>query len=209
MTRLLPLVAILVVAGGCGPGDSGGSAAADSALLATQAGVNPTPTLPRRFGGIGRPASNAEVQAWDSDVNPEGVGLPAGSGTHARGATVYAQQCAVCHGVKGEGIAPNPGLVGPEPRDFSFADNPSHARTIGNYWPYATTLWDYINRAMPFNAPGTLSADDVYALTAFLLVENGIVERSAVMNRRTLPQVRMPARDRFVRDDRSGGSSFR
>ena len=163
----------------------------------------------RRFRDIGREASAAEIRAWDIDVNPSGAGLPAGRGTYARGAQVYAQQCASCHGPKGEGIPPNTRLVGPEPRDFSFGNDPKLTKTIGNYWPYATTLFDYVNRAMPFATPGSLEPNDVYSVVAFLLAENGIIARSEVMNARTLPRVRMPARDRFVPDDRRGGAVFR
>ncbi len=161
------------------------------------------------FGGIGHSASASEIRAVDIDANSAGAGLPAGSGSSARGAVLYAAQCASCHGVKGEGIPPNPRLVGREPADFSFAANYKTPKTIGNYWPYATTVFDYINRAMPFGSPGSLKPADVYSLTAFLLVENGIIDTSAVLDARTLPQVRMPARDRFVRDDRAGGNAFK
>ena len=183
--------------------------APESSDVVRQSDVQPTPRLPDRFGGIGRLASAAEIRAWDIDVSADGVGLPAGSGSYERGVVVYARQCAACHGSNGEGFAPNPRLVGTEPRDFSFAGDLRLAKTIGNYWPHATTLFDYINRAMPFAAPGTLPADDVYAVVAYLLAENGVIERSAVMNRRTLPEVRMPARDRFVPDNRTGGAVFK
>jgi S-disulfanyl-L-cysteine oxidoreductase SoxD len=122
---------------------------------------------------------------------------------------VYSEQCASCHGPKGEGAAPNPALVGTEPGDFSFFRDPKVPKTIGNYWPYATTLYDYINRAMPFATPGSLSADEVYSVVAFLLAENGIVDRGAVMNATTLPKVQMPTRKRFVADDRAGGPVFK
>jgi mono/diheme cytochrome c family protein len=164
---------------------------------------------PRRFASIGREAQPDEIMAWDIDFNPSGAGLPAGQGTYARGTEVYAQQCASCHGAKGEGVLPNTKLVSATPTDFSFARDPKAVKTIGNYWPYATTLYDYINRAMPFGAPGTLPPADVYSVVAFLLAENGIIEKTAVMDARTLPQVRMPARDRFVVDDRKGGPSFK
>jgi mono/diheme cytochrome c family protein len=167
------------------------------------------PAAQLRFRNIGRPAQPAEIRAWDIDANPSGAGLPAGRGNYARGAQVYAQQCASCHGAKGEGVAPNPKLVGREPRDFSFANDPKLGKTIGNYWPYATTVYDYINRAMPFATPGSLSPSDVYSVVAYLLAENGIIEKTAVMDARTLPRVRMPARDRFVPDDRQGGPVFR
>jgi S-disulfanyl-L-cysteine oxidoreductase SoxD len=164
---------------------------------------------PARYG-VGRTARPAEIRPWDIDVNPNGAGLPAGRGNYARGASVYAQQCASCHGAKGEGgTPPNARLVGTEPRDFTFAQNFKLSKTIGNYWPYATTLFDYVNRAMPFNAPSTLAPDDVYSVVAYLLAENGIVPRTAIMDARSLPRVRMPARDRFVPDDRKGGAVFK
>jgi mono/diheme cytochrome c family protein len=163
----------------------------------------------QRFGDIGQPAAAADIARLDIDVNPAGVGLPPGRGTYERGVTVYAQQCASCHGAKGEGIAPNPRLVGTEPRDFTFARNPALAKTIGNYWPYATTLYDYVNRAMPFATPGSLSPDDVYSVVAYLLVENGIIDRTVALDARTLPAVRMPAHDRFIRDDRLSTVEFR
>jgi mono/diheme cytochrome c family protein len=168
-----------------------------------------TSNASRRFATIGRDAQPAEVKAWDIDANPTGAGLPAGEGTYDRGTVVYAQQCAVCHGPKGEGILPNTRLVGAEPADFSFALDHKKPKTIGNYWPYATTLYDYINRAMPFGAPGTLPPQDVYSVVAYLLAENGIIAKTDVMNAQTLPKVRMPARDRFFADDRKGGAAFK
>jgi mono/diheme cytochrome c family protein len=180
---------------------------AASACQVSEAAQNPSTQT--RYG-LGRVARPAEIRSWDIDVNPNGAGLPPGRGTYLRGARVYAQQCASCHGVKGEGgTPPNVKLVGTEPREFTFAQDFKLAKTIGNYWPYATTLFDYINRAMPFNAPGSLPPDDVYGVIAFLLAENGIVPRTATMDARTLPRVRMPARDRFVADDRRGGAVFR
>jgi cytochrome c len=127
----------------------------------------------------------------------------------ADGERVYAEKCAVCHGVTGtEG--PFDRLVGAEPRDsFPFGRNAALVPTIGNYWPYATTLYDYINRAMPIAAPGSLTANEVYALVAFLLWRNDIVGRDAVMDARSLPAVVMPARDRFVEDVRKGGAEIR
>lgn len=184
-------------AGGEGSGDGRGAVQAAAALPATF--------------GVGRPASAAEVAAWDLDVNPKGEGLPAGSGTAASGAVVYAAKCASCHGPAGEGgIPPNPRLVGREPRDFSFADSASGVtKTIGNYWPYATTLYDYIRRAMPQTAPGTLTADETYSVIAWLLAENEVIPRDQVIDATSLPAVVMPSRDRFVRDDRKGGPGFR
>ena len=165
---------------------------------------------PRRYDGIGRAATTAEIRAWDIDANPSGVGLPQGRGTFTRGADVYRQRCAACHGANGEGMSTNPRLIGREPADFSFARvGPATPRTIGNYWPYATTLFDYVNRAMPFDAPGSLAADDVYSVVAFLLARNDIIDSTSVVDARSLPRVVMPARDHFVRDDRAGGATFR
>lgn len=167
------------------------------------------PAIPATFG-LGTAPSAAKLAAVDIDANPSGVGLPEGEGTYANGAALYLQRCAACHGAKGEGAGPFPRLIGIEhQRDFAFADDPKYARTIGNYWPYATTLYDYVHRTMPFSAPGSLHPDEVYSVVAFLLAENGIVPRTTVINRETLPRVEMPARNRFVKDDRAGGPEFK
>jgi S-disulfanyl-L-cysteine oxidoreductase SoxD len=211
--RLGAVVASVALLSGCesSPPRTVADTAVRTASAATVAAPAPaaTPARTERFGDIGRRASAAEIRAWDMDVNPAGAGLPAGRGTHASGAVVYAQRCASCHGASGEGVPPNPRLVGREPADFSFALNSKAARTIGNYWPYATTLYDYLNRAMPFDAPGSLTPPELYGVVAWLLAENGIVEKSAVIDARSLPKVRMPARDRFVPDNRAGGATFR
>ena len=159
--------------------------------------------------GFGRLATADEIKAWEIAISPDGTGLPAGSGTAAQGAVLYRQKCAMCHGPTGmEGPAER--LVGREPRQgFPFGRDPTLLRTIGNYWPYATTLYDYINRAMPLNAPGTLKPDEVYSAVAYLLWRNEIIADTGVMNAQTLPRVVMPARDRFVRDNRRGGPEIR
>ncbi|MBI2073100.1 MAG: c-type cytochrome [Gemmatimonadetes bacterium] len=169
-----------------------------------------TERAPEVFG-FGRAATAEEIRAWDTDVMPDGTGLPPGSGTVAEGAAVYAAKCVVCHGSTGQ-EGPFDRLVGREPREgFPFGRDPRllSQRTIGSYWPYATTLYDYINRAMPFTAPGSLRPDEIYALVAYLLYLNEIVPESAVMDGQTLPAVAMPARDRFVRDTRRGGAELR
>ena len=143
--------------------------------------------------GLGRAAAVDEIAALDIDVRPDGAGLPLGGGTAADGARVWGRACRSCHGPAGEGGIAAP-LVG---RDLA-----ARPPTVGNYWPYATTLYDYIYRAMPGNAPGTLTADEVYGLVAWILESNGIIDDQAVMNAATLPEVVMPARDRFVADDR-------
>ncbi len=169
------------------------------------------PATPARFG-IGRIARPAEIRVWDIDVRADGRGLPGDSGTAAEGARVYAARCASCHGVDGVhgAVAPAPPLVGRIPGDaFPFATDTTAVQTVGNYWPYATTLYDYIHRAMPLTAPGSLTPHEVYSVAAFILARNGIIPSSTVLSARALPGVRMPARDRFVPDDRTGGPQVR
>lgn len=161
--------------------------------------------------GLARAPTPEELAAWDKSVNPTGKNLPPGQGTAEEGKAVYAAKCSMCHGDAGQGMAPAyPQLVGRDPTDFGSFDNDFKiAHTIGNYWPYATTLYDYINRAMPLTAPGSLQPPEIYALVAYLLAANGVIADSAVMNAETLPRVKMPAHDRFVIDDRTGGATFR
>jgi cytochrome c len=200
-------IALLLAA--CGRGRSTDAVRPEGAAGARAAGVRPTPAPPERYG-VGRAATAAEQARWDIDVGPDGAGLPPGSGTVAQGAEVFARQCASCHGPKGEGVAPAyPRLVGREPREgFPFGRDLKYVKTVGNYWPYATTLFDYVRRAMPQQAPGSLSDAEVYAVVAWLLAENEIVGRDATMDARTLPRVVMPAKGHFVRDDRAG-TTFR
>jgi cytochrome c553 len=179
--------------------------------------VHVAPALPARFG-IGRPATPAEIAAWDVDVTPDGHGLPAGSGTPARGAAVFAAKCAACHGPAGEGQvgappagqAAAPKLIGRDPREgFPFGQDPKLVKTVGNYWPYATTVFDYVRRTMPITAPGSLTNNEVYAVVAFLLAQNEIIEKNAVLDSAALAAVKMPAREKFVVDDRKGGPVFK
>ena len=142
--------------------------------------------------GIGRAPTAEELRGWDIDVSPDGKGLPAGSGTVAQGKVIYAQKCAACHGANGEG-KPADRLVGG--KGTLATDKP--VRTVGSYWPYAPTLFDYVRRAMPHDQPQSLSANEVYAVTAWLLHANGIVGADATMDARSLPAVRMPNRDGF------------
>ena len=159
------------------------------------------PAPPQRYG-IGRAATPAEIEALDIDVRPDGRGLPAGRGTAAEGAQIYASKCAACHGATGR-EGPNDVLVGREPRQgFPFSQQPTLPHTIGNYWPYATTVFDYIRRAMPPDAPGSLTDADVYNLTAFLLHANELIPADFVVSAETLPAVKMPAKEHFVPDTR-------
>lgn len=161
--------------------------------------VVPVPANHEQTGalGLGRSATPDEISAWNIDANPSGEGLPLGRGTAAQGATVYASKCARCHGPTGvEG--PMDRLVGGQ----QTLTSTSPVKTVGSYWPYATTLYDYIYRAMPFDAPQSLTADEVYAVIAWLLHENGITEVDTVIDAHTLPQIHMPNRHGFVPDPR-------
>lgn len=155
--------------------------------------------------GIGRAATAEEIAKVDIDVMPDGRGLPDGKGTAAEGAKVYAAKCASCHGANGQGGSADRLVDRESGKNWDFATNPRLVKTVGNYWPYATTLFDYTQRAMPFMQPGTLTADETYALVAHILALNKIVPEDAVMDRTTLPKVVMPSRDKFVMDNRKGG----
>jgi cytochrome c len=158
---------------------------------------------------IGRAPTSGEIAAWNIDIMPDGEGLPAGSGTVAEGRELYLAQCKNCHGLEGRG-GPFDRLVGRLPEGaFPFARDPLAKHTIGNYWPWATTIFDYTRRAMPLDRPGSLEDDEVYALTAYLLFLNDLVDEEARIDRETLPAIVMPARDRFIRDDRRGGPEIR
>ena len=158
---------------------------------------------------IGRDATPAEIAALDIDFGPDGAGAPPGSGSVAEGKLVYDAKCAACHGPTGQ-EGPNDRLVGREPGDgFPFGETRGIRKTVGNYWPYATTLFDYVKRTMPMTFPGSLTANEIYAVAAYILFLNEIILEDAVMNAETLPAVVMPARDRFVPDNRVGGPEVR
>lgn len=150
----------------------------------------------RRYG-LGHSAAPAHIAAQDIAIAPDGAELPPGRGDARTGAAIYAARCAACHGASGR-EGPDPVLVGGRGSLASAAP----LQTIGSYWPYATTVYDYVHRAMPFTAPGSLTADEVYAVTAFLLHANGIIEVDTVLDRDTLPAIVMPNRDGFVPDPR-------
>ncbi len=147
--------------------------------------------------GLGRLATEEEIRTWNIDVSPDGEGLPPGRGTVKQGAQVYASKCVACHGPTGS-EGPKDKLVGG--RNTLTASKP--IKTIGSYWPYATTLYDYITRAMPFDAPQSLSADETYSVIAWLLFQNQIIAEEAVIDAQTLPKVQMPNRNGFVSDPR-------
>ena len=182
-------------------------AAALGTLLAA-AGASPVAAQMPRYG-VGRAPTVEEVKDWDLTIPPDGRGLPPGRGTAAHGKPIYAERCASCHGEKGED--PKYRLLTGRPRPLTTADVGENidplvggqpVLTIGSFWQYATTLWGYTNRSQPFDAPGSLTADQVYAVTAYLLYVNGIVGENDVIDAKTLPQVKMPNRDGFVPDAR-------
>jgi len=198
MKRLSVLV-ISVLFAGC---DQADLPATTSDVLPTEITDRLPPSAPRTFG-FGGGATDERIAMWDIDVKPDGEGLPPGSGTVAQGKLVYETQCIACHGATGtEG--PFDRLVGTGP----WEEWPS-AKVVGVYWPYATTLFDYIVKAMPQLTPGTLTADQTYAVIAYVLNMNGLVADDAVMNAMTLPAVEMPGRDRFITDNRKGGPEVR
>jgi mono/diheme cytochrome c family protein len=147
--------------------------------------------------GIGRSATPAEITGWNIDIDRDGNNLPPGSGTVTHGREVFDQQCAACHGTKGEGGVGDR-LVGGQ----GTLATPKPVRTVGSYWPYAPTLFDYIRRAMPQNAPQSLSNEDVYAVSAYILNLNGLLAADATLDAKTLAAIKMPNRSMFVGDPR-------
>lgn len=196
------LVMVLVALGACSkdqPAAANGAAAGFSAI-------------PAKHYGLGRAATPAEVAALDIDVGPDGSGLPAGSGSATAGADLFQKKCSMCHGPKGQGMLPAfPLLISRDPKaeGFAFASDFKLQKSIGNYWPHATTVFDYVRRAMPLLQPGSLTNDEVYALTAFLLAANEVIPMSATLDSASLMQVKMPYRDKFVNDNRRGGNEVK
>jgi len=143
---------------------------------------------------LGQPIAPADIAPWDISIGPDGVGLPAGRGTAAQGEGIYVAQCQACHGEKGAG-RPNDRLVG---GIGSLEPGKAPVKTVGSYWPYATTLFDYVRRAMPFQESKSLTADELYAVSAYILHLNDIVGKDDVLDAQSLPKVRMPNRDGFI-----------
>jgi cytochrome c len=152
------------------------------------------PALAAETPRLGQPISPAELAPWDISVGPDGAGLPPGRGSAVQGAAVYAAKCQACHGEKGAG-KPNDALAGGA---GTLASDRPAVKTVGSYWPYATTLFDYIRRAMPWNDTKSLTADELYAVSAYILHLNGIVGEADVLDAQTLPKVQMPNRDGFI-----------
>jgi cytochrome c len=164
-------------------------AAAPAVLLALA-----SPTFAQQSPNLGKPISAEDLASWDISIGPDGAGLPAGSGTVKQGEAVFAAKCQACHGEKGAG-RPNDRLVGGQ---GSLPGDKPPVKTVGSYWPYATTLFDYIRRAMPFNESKSLTSDEVYGVVAYLLNLNGVIPESETMNAQSLPKVAMPNRDGFI-----------
>ena len=148
--------------------------------------------------GLGRIATEEEIAGWDIDIRPDGLGLPAGSGSVADGEGLYEAQCASCHGLFGEGEGRWPILAG----GMGTLTHERPEKTVGSYWPYASTLWDYIRRAMPFTAPQSLTADETYAITAYVLYLNEIVDEDFVLTKENFSSIKMPNEGGFFEDDR-------
>ena len=163
-----------------------------AALVLTACAI---PSPAGKAPALGTPVSAAEVARWDISIGPDGAGLPPGGGTAREGQAVYEQKCIACHGVKGAG-KPADALAG----GIGSLASKTPVRTVGSYWPYATTLFDYVRRSMPIDKPLSLTSDEVYAVSAYVLFVNGIVGEDAQMNARSLPQVKMPNRDGFISD---------
>ena len=209
---MLSMTALALVLSACSKTDGamafGAGSASGESFADYDAGAVPGGPGAKKPYALGHAVVDSQLAAMNQDIGSDGAELPAGSGTVAQGAALFATQCAQCHGKKVEGMAPAyPQLIGRDPKaeKFPFANDPKLPHTIGNYWPYATTLFDYIKRAMPHVAPGSLTNDQVYALSAYLLAENDVIADTATLNAAALRQVRMPYRDRFVPDDRKPG----
>ena len=142
---------------------------------------------------LGRPIDPADIAPWDISIQPDGTGLPPGGGTPAQGARIFAQKCALCHGENGKG-GPFAALVGGAPVSSGI----DTVKTIANFWGYSTTVFDFIRRAMPWQQPRSLTDNEVYALTAYILAQNKLIGENDSMNAETLPKVRMPNRDGFI-----------
>ena len=148
--------------------------------------------------GLGREAMREEIAAWDTDIRPDGAGLPPGKGSVKEGETIYLEQCAACHGEFGEGRDRWPVLAG----GHGSLKSDSPEKTIGSFWPFASTTFDYIRRAMPFGNAQSLTADQTYALTAYLLQLNDLVKEDFVLSRENFASVKLPNAGNFIDDDR-------
>lgn len=149
------------------------------------------------YKNVGKTPSPQEIEAWAISIGPDGKGLPEGKGTAREGASIFAEKCAVCHGVSGEGGKIGTQLVASQ-ADFESLKTLKPVRAVADYYPYATMIWDYIRRAMPRNQAGTLTPNEVYSLTAFILAKSNIIKEDEVMDAKSLPKVQMPNRNGFI-----------
>lgn len=197
MFRLASLALIVATYGlsACAA-DAAGKNQAAGEITVTEA--NASVARPAGHFGYGQDASAAEIAGWDIDIRPDGAGLPPGGATAEDGEMLYEDQCALCHGSFGEGVGRYPVLAGGE----GTLTNARPERTVGSYWPYASTVWDYIHRAMPFTQPESLSDQEVYALTAYVLYLNDLVEYDFELTQDNLASIEMPNKDGFFPDDR-------
>ncbi len=182
----------------------GCSSPQEGSALPDQGGFRPDESVEKSWPasfGLGRVASQREIDSLSIAIPPSGIGLPAGEGLALRGKSIYLQKCAACHGLTGK-EGPQDVLVA---TGSLFSEDPRAERAIGNYWPYATTVFDYIRRAMPSNAPGSLSNQEVYDLTAWLLFQNGLIGEDFILDAKNLPTLEMPAKIHFAEDTRTGG----
>ena len=163
-------------------------------ILIASAASAATPAPPK----LGRPATPDELAKIDISIPPDGKGLPSGSGSVAQGMAVFAQKCAACHGANAEGTPSGDRLIG----GIGTLNTANPVKTVASYWPYATTVFDYIRRAMPYTSPGSLSADEIYAVSAYILAEGNIIDKVLVLDAQALPRVAMPNRDGFIPDPR-------
>ena len=196
LRALVSCTAPIVLAGVVSVPTIAGQATAPSSAKTTQSKPK-SPAPPRKPApkgpGLGVPATPAQIDAADVSIGPDGAGLPPGSGTASQGEAIYTTKCIACHGPQGAGTV-NDRLVGGQ----KTLASPAPIKTIGSYWPYATTVFDYVRRAMPYPTPHSLTDPEVYALTAYLLSLNGIIGKDEVMDARTLPKVQMPNRGNFI-----------
>jgi cytochrome c len=165
------------------------AAAAPAALFALA-----SPAFAQQSPNLGKAISAEDLASWDISIGPDGAGLPSGSGTVKQGEAIFMAKCQACHGEKGAGT-PNDRLVGGQ---GSLPGDKPPVKTVGSYWPYATTLFDYIRRAMPYNESKSLTGDEVYGVVAYLLNLNGVIPESETMNAQSLPKVTMPNHEGFV-----------
>ena len=216
MRRCVAVAAAMLAVTACGRGEGDQAAESGTAAMTVTMSASADQQVAARAGaaeavyGFGTSATESQIAAWDIDIGPDGAGLPPGQGTVAQGLDVWVRhRCILCHGPTGQ-EGPNDIIAGRIPGDeFPFANDRSLRSTVGNYWPYATTLFDYTRRAMPFDLPGTMTNEEVYAVVGAMLYFNNLLPADAVVDSATVVDTRMPARDRFVPDNRTGGPTIR